>query len=145
MLFTVGVEYPKNDNEAYGMIVPALFNEQYSCFSAADSVEQIPEMVKDAITMILADMLENGFDVMSIQDNGFIEYQKVGDFDHIDTWLLIDVDVSEYMGKKQRINISLPSYLINRIDTKVGASGGRYRDRSHFLAVASQHELSASS
>ncbi|MGR3806966.1 type II toxin-antitoxin system HicB family antitoxin [Pasteurella testudinis] len=143
MLFTVGVEYPKRENEAYGMMVSALFNQQYSCLSAADTVEQIPEMVKDAITMILVDMLESGFDVMSIQDKGFVEYQKSEDFAHIDIWLLIDVDVSEYMGKKQRINISLPSYLINRIDSRVGASGGRYRDRSHFLAVASQHELTA--
>ncbi|SMB87446.1 hypothetical protein SAMN05660772_00966 [Pasteurella testudinis DSM 23072] len=27
MLFTVGVEYPKRENEAYGMMVPALFDQ----------------------------------------------------------------------------------------------------------------------
>ena len=36
MLFTVGVETPKKETEAFGMAVPALFTESYSCFSGAD-------------------------------------------------------------------------------------------------------------
>jgi len=34
MFFTIGIETPKKDNESYGIIVPALCNNNYSCFSA---------------------------------------------------------------------------------------------------------------
>lgn len=55
--------------------------------------------------------------------------------------MLLDVDLTEFMGKPKRINVSLPDGLIQLIDTRVKASQGQYRDRSHFLAVASRHEL----
>ncbi|MDO9951033.1 CopG family transcriptional regulator, partial [Glaesserella parasuis] len=38
--------------------------------------------------------------------------------------------------------IVLPQYLLDRIDNRVSHSNF-YRDRSHFLAVASQRELTA--
>ncbi|NNI45321.1 CopG family transcriptional regulator, partial [Pasteurella multocida] len=54
-----------------------------------------------------------------------------------------DVDITAYFGKRQRVNIVLPQYLIDRIDQRV-ANNPIYKDRSHFLAVASQRELSSS-
>ena len=53
MLFTIGIETPTNENEAYGITVPALFTEEYSCFSAADTLEEIPTQATDAIHSIL--------------------------------------------------------------------------------------------
>lgn len=144
MLFTIGVEMPEDDKTAIGLYVPALSNDLYNCISAADEVGDILPMVTDAIHLVLEDMAETGFDFSTIKDLGFAEYQKHEDYEHCDTWLLVDIDVSEFFGKKQRINISIPQYLLHNIDNRV-ANNSLYRDRSHFLAVAAQKELFASS
>ena len=140
MLFTIGIETPANENEAYGIAVPALSTEKYDCFSAADTLEEIPAQATDAIHSILEMMFEDGLDINELQDKGYRHYQTLEDFNYCDTWLLLDVDISAYQGKRHRINISLPEYLIKRIDSRV-ASNPIYKDRSHFLAVASQKEL----
>ncbi|WP_439291223.1 type II toxin-antitoxin system HicB family antitoxin [Lonepinella koalarum] len=144
MLFTVGVEMPENENEAYGLIVPALCTDRYGCFSAADESEDILPMVSDAIRSILEMMAEDNFDFSQIKDLGFQHYQKQPDYDYCQSWLLVDIDVSEFFGKKQRINISIPQYLLSNIDNRV-ANHSLYKDRSHFLAIAAQKELYASS
>lgn len=141
MLFSVGVETPKDDNTAFGLVVPALCNDEYGCFSAVDSVDDIYPMAQEAIALVLSDMAERGFSLEQIKDEGYLTYSKQEDYTHCDSWLLIEVDASEYMGKKQRINISVPDYLLRRIDQRV-SSNPRYKDRSHFLAVAAEHELS---
>lgn len=143
MLFTVGVETPKKETEAFGMVVPALFTESYSCFSAADSIEDIVPMVTDAIHSMLEVMLDDGFDISTIKDKGFTHYKTDPEFEFCDTWLLVNVDITAYFGKRQRINITLPQHLLERIDQRVSTNPS-YKDRSHFLAVASQKELSSS-
>lgn len=141
MLFSVGVEYPSHDEEAFGLVVPALFDHGHACFSAADSEEQIKAMATEAISMVVEEMVSSGASVDGIKDMGPRHYSKQEDYEHCDAWLLLDVDLTEFMGKHKRINVSLPDGLIQLIDTRVRASQGQYRDRSHFLAVASRHEL----
>ena len=80
MLFTIGIETPTNENEAYGITVPALFTEEYSCFSAADTLEEIPTQVTDAIHSILEMMFEDGIDINALQDKGYRHYQTQEDF-----------------------------------------------------------------
>ncbi|WP_232513335.1 type II toxin-antitoxin system HicB family antitoxin [Zobellella denitrificans] len=41
------------------------------------------------------------------------------DYNHCDDWLLLDVDLTESMGKPKRINVSLPGGIIQLIDTRV--------------------------
>lgn len=140
MLLTIGIETPTNENEAYGIAVPLLFTDTYACISAADTLEEIPTQATDAIHSILEMMFEDGVDISELVDKGYKYYQALEDFNYCDTWLLLDVDMSAYQGKRHRINISLPEYLIKRIDSRV-ASNPIYKDRSHFLAIASQKEL----
>lgn len=140
MLFTIGVESPKNDNEAYGLIVPALNDDHYACISAADHANDILRAATDAIATVLQDRAENGLENDNIKDLGYRAYQQHPDYTHCDTWLLADIDISEYTGKRQRININVPDYLLRRIDQRVAANS-RYKDCSHFLALAAQREL----
>ena len=140
MLFTIGVESPKNDHEAYGLIVPALNDDHYACISAADHANDILRAATDAIATVLQDRAENGLENDNIKDLGYRAYQQHPDYTHCDTWLLADIDISEYTGKRQRININVPDYLLRRIDQRVAANS-RYKDRSHFLALAAQREL----
>lgn len=142
MFFTVGIELPKNEGESFGLVVPALCNDNYSCFSAADEQAEIAPMAKEAIQLLIETMQEDGYPLELLKDQGALYYQELDDYNHCDHWLMLEVDLSAFQGKPMRINISIPDTLISRIDNKVKASGGQYKDRSHFLATAARRELS---
>ncbi|MEY0026170.1 type II toxin-antitoxin system HicB family antitoxin [Providencia rettgeri] len=144
MFFSVGVETPHDENTAYGMVIPAFEAYGYSCFSAADDQKDIPSMVREAVLMTVEDMVSSGkFLVEQIQDAGHLVYSINPEYSDFDTWFVIDIDLSDFEGKQQRINIALPDTLIKRIDNQVKSHPSRYRDRSHFIAEASRHELSS--
>ncbi|MCA6221768.1 type II toxin-antitoxin system HicB family antitoxin [Photorhabdus antumapuensis] len=142
MFFSVGVELPKDENTAYGLVIPALCAESYGCFSAADNKEDIAIMAHEVILLTVEDMVANNRAVERIQDAGYLVYAKNTEYQYVDSWFVIDVDLSEFSGKQQRINISLPDTLIQRIDNRFKESPAQYRDRSHFLAEAAKHEFS---
>lgn len=141
MFFSVGVETPKDENTAYGMIVPPFSAYQMGCFSAADTQDQIAPMVKEAILLSVECLVEDaGRSVDEIKDAGYMVYAADPEYKDFDSWFMIEVDFSEFSGKAQRINVSLPDTLIRRIDNAVKGNSN-YRDRSHFLAKAASHEL----
>jgi len=141
MFFTIGIETPKQDNEAYGIVVPALCNNEYSCFSASDTQENIPIMATEAILLTISDMLATGkYNITDIKNN-HMSIIKNTDFKDFDTWMLIDVNLSAITSKHKRINITLPDILINRIDNVVKTHGSCYKDRSNFLAQATMQAL----
>ncbi|WP_019933200.1 type II toxin-antitoxin system HicB family antitoxin [Oceanimonas smirnovii] len=94
MLFSVGIEYPSHDGNALGMVVPALSRDDYACFSAADSEEQVESMATEAIAMVVKEMVSNGVSVDSLKDMGLCHYRRLEDYNHCDGWLLLDVDLT---------------------------------------------------
>jgi len=58
-------------------------------------------------------------------------------------WALIDIDVTRLMGKSEKINVTLPSLLIRRIDRFV-AEHPEYDSRSGFLARIAADKVLAS-
>ncbi len=140
MWFTLGVETPKKEDSAYGIVVPALCNDRYSCYSASDNSKDIAAHSAEAIESILEEMLADGFDVLGLEDQGALVYKEDKAYSFCDVWLQIEIDVSRYSGRSQRVNISLPESLLAVIDRKVENSD-LYRDRSHFLAIAARNEL----
>lgn len=144
MFFSVGVESPKDNETAFGISVPALDNADYGCVSAADTVEDIPVMAREAILIVIEDMIASGaYSVEDIRDAGFMLYSANPDYAHCDMWFVLDVDLTGFEGKQQRLNITLPDVLIKRIDGMVSERKGLYKDRSHFLATAARHELAS--
>lgn len=141
MLFSIGVEVPKANDEAFGLIIPALCNDKYGCFSAADSEQEIVVMATEAITTMVEEMLEDGLSILDLKDKGVLTYQKDEEYAYCDTWLMLDIDISKFEGKPKRINVSLPDVLIKRIDDHVKHSSGRYKDRSDFIAIAARYEI----
>jgi|SRR5476649_404534 len=143
MFFSVGVETPKDENTAYGMIVPVFSAYDYGCFSAADTKEEIASMAREAILLTVEDMILSGkYSVDQIKDAGHLVYSMNPEYADFDSWFVLDVDLSSFEGKQQRINIALPDTLIHRIDNRVKEKPSAYRDRSHFIAEAARHELS---
>lgn len=140
MLFSIGVELPKDKDQAFGLVVPALCDANYGCFSAADLESEIPSMAKEAIIDMVEVMIEDCYPLLNVQDKGVVYYRDQGDYAHCDAWLLLEIDLSDFAGKPKRINISMPDTLIARIDEYVKSSN-EYKDRSHFLAMAARHEM----
>ncbi len=141
MFFSVGVEMPANKNEAYGLIVPALCRDDFGCVSAADDQQDIAVTVRGAIFSVVDLMVERGMDITQLKDAGPLVYAADPAYSYCQLWVLVDVDLSAVEGKQQRINISFPDALLERIDNHVKQEASGYRDRSHFLAVAARHEL----
>lgn len=100
MFFSVGVETPKDENTAYGMIVPAFSAYDYGCFSAADTQGEIAEMVRDAVLLTVEDMVLSGkFSVEQLTDAGYLTYSRDREYADYDSWFVIDVDLSRFEGK----------------------------------------------
>ena len=55
-------------------------------------------------------------------------------------WLIIDIQ--RLISKEShKIEISVPDYLLQRIDRRIGTMGNVYQDRSRFFATAAHREL----
>ncbi|MFQ0972249.1 type II toxin-antitoxin system HicB family antitoxin [Gilliamella sp. BG6] len=93
MFFSIGIETAK-DRKAYGIVVPALCNEKYSCYSAADKQSDIPTMATEAILLTVQDMIESGdYDIKNIHNN-HTSYKNNNEYEYCDKWIIIDVDLS---------------------------------------------------
>jgi predicted RNase H-like HicB family nuclease len=55
-------------------------------------------------------------------------------------WAIINIDITPYLGKSHKINVTLPELLISQIDDKVNKSSD-YKTRSGFIASACFAEL----
>jgi len=54
---------------------------------------------------------------------------------------MLDIDIAPYLGKTEKINATLPAYIIRRIDEYVTKRG--IKSRSAFLAEATLDKLAA--
>ncbi|MFC4654362.1 type II toxin-antitoxin system HicB family antitoxin [Rheinheimera marina] len=98
MYFSVGIETPNDDTEAYSLVVPALCIGSYRCYSAADTENDIAAMATEAIQLMLETMKEDGFPVAELRDSGKLTYRQLADYQDCDNWLLLHVDVSAFMN-----------------------------------------------
>lgn len=55
-------------------------------------------------------------------------------------WAVVDIDITAYLGKSHKINVTLPELLIKQIDERVSKSSS-YKTRSGFIASACLAEL----
>lgn len=134
MLFPVVIEKPANENECYGVIVPDIAG----CFSAGDTPDEALKNVQEAITLHL-DCIANDGEELPVAQSIFY-HQDNPDFAGM-LWAVVDIDMSDFMGKAEKINVTLPSRLIARIDEKVNAHKSLYKSRSNYLAQLAMADL----
>ncbi len=67
MLFTVGIEPPVNDSEAWGIIVPVFEKIGYGCFFASDEESDILYQAKCAILEMTEEAINDGQLVYSMK------------------------------------------------------------------------------
>lgn len=135
MLYPIAIERG-NKNQAHGIFVPDI----QGCFSASDTYHDIIDNAIEAITLHLEMMAEDGDEIplpKTIDD--YINDDKYQGM----TWALVPVDVSRYLGKTEKVNVTLPSRLIHLIDDKVAGNKERYKSRSNYLAELAEKDLIA--
>ncbi|QIW15888.1 hypothetical protein A4G20_05845 [Pasteurellaceae bacterium RH1A] len=122
-------------SDGYVVAVPDISG----CFSAGNTLEEAFANTKEAITSHLELLVRDGEEVPkptsieSHQDNP----------DYADTvFSVVDVDITHLLGKAERINITMPGYLIKRIDEFV-AVHKEYKNRSSFLSKIAADKILA--
>ncbi|ELI6428482.1 type II toxin-antitoxin system HicB family antitoxin [Vibrio harveyi] len=136
MLYPIAIEVG-NEQETYGIVFPDL----PGCFSAGESLEDALANSREAVEFYLEDLAEN--DKIPPTPKSLSYWQKDPEFLGW-AWSFIEIDTEPYMGKSQKINVTLPSLLIKKIDDEVKLNPTKYSSRSHFLQVVSINQLTAS-
>jgi predicted RNase H-like HicB family nuclease len=133
MLYPIAIERGST-TEAHSIYVP----DVEGCFSAADSYQEVFDNAIEAIELHLEGLVDDGEAVpLPSTIDAYIDNEKYQGM----TWALVPVDVNRYLGKTEKINITLPSRLVHMIDEKVNSNKARYKSRSAYLAKLAEKEL----
>lgn len=123
------MEFPiaihKDEGSVYGVTVP----DVPGAFSWGETIDHAIRNTREAIHAHVELLIEEGQDVSlsasSIED-------LIGNPDYEDAiWAFVEVDLSKLDSRPERINISLPRFVLRKIDSYVEA---RHETRSGFLA-----------
>ena len=123
MHYPVAIE-TGTSTEAYGVVVPDL----NGCFSAGDTLDEAMENAKEAIELWLEVAIDDGMAVP--EPKPLAEHQRRREFKGW-TWGLVTIDIASLSDKAERINITLPSRVLRRIDQAAKAAG---ESRSGYIA-----------
>jgi hypothetical protein len=100
------------------------------CFSAGDTVDESLTNAREAISLQLEGLLDDG---KSFPAPTPIDGRQKKRSYRVWTWAVVDVDVSELGDKIAGINITLPQRILRAIDAPATRHG---ETRSGFLARA---------
>lgn len=130
------MEFPiaihKDDGTVYGVIVPDI----PGCHSYGETINEAISNAKEAIYGHIETLLELG-DQADFSASTIDDLAKQEDYAGA-IWALVNIDLSELDPKPERVNISLPRFVLHRIDEYTKA---HHETRSGFLARAAMHAL----
>lgn len=125
MLYPIAIENG-DEHHAYGVTVPDL----PGCFSAGETLEEAVNNAKEAIIGHIELLIELGDDIPAVSSlSALVADSQYAGY----TWALVDVDLARLLGGTEKINVTLPKSLIDRIDRCV-ATHPEFKSRSGFLA-----------
>ncbi|MCX2906050.1 MULTISPECIES: type II toxin-antitoxin system HicB family antitoxin [Pantoea] len=134
MFYPIAIEAGDHEH-AYGVTVPDL----PGCFSAGNTLDEAIKNAKEAITGHIELAVELGHDIPAVST---IEALATNPDYAGYTWALVEIDVIRLLGGSEKINVTLPRSLIDRIDRCV-ASHPEYKSRSGFLAQVALERITA--
>lgn len=135
MLFPIAI-LPGDESHAWGVEVPDI----PGCFSAGDDLDNAMAMAREAIEGHLEILAQDG---QMIPKASKVTTHANNPAYAGCTWAVIDIDISKYLGKAEKLNITLPAYLLSRIDAYV-KNHPEQKSRSGFLAEAALKVLQSS-
>lgn len=132
MLFPIAIH--KDDGTAYGVIVP----DVPGCFSAGDTIEEAIGNAKEAIYSHIEVLLDLGQD-SDLKASSVEELKDKQEYEGA-IWAVVEVNVADLDPTPERVNVSLPRFVLRKIDKHVKE---HHDTRSGFLARAAMDRLSA--
>ena len=123
MRYPIAIE-PGDAGHAFGVVVPDL----PGCFSAGDTLDEAIDNVHEAIDLWLETVIDDGGAVPEARS--ISEHQTSQEFKNW-IWAVVDVDLASLSDKAERVNITLPTRVLRRIDKAAQAAG---ETRSGFIA-----------
>ena len=111
MLYPIAISIG-DEEHAWGVEVPDI----PGCFSAGDDLDDAVAMAREAIEGHFEILAEDGAPIPAASKLGLhVANPKFAGC----AWAVVDIDVVKYLGKAQKLNITLPGHLLNRIDEYV--------------------------
>lgn len=129
----------ESNSDVYQIKVPDLPGCSISVSSIDLGLEKISQSIKSHLS-ILAEYGEKIPSAVSIEKH---RQQYASENPHTYAqafWAIVDIDITAYLGKSHKINVTLPELLIKQIDERVSKSSA-YKTRSGFIASACLVEL----
>lgn len=120
-----------DDGVRYGVTVPDL----PGCFSAGDTFDDALESVVEAIDLHLEGIVEDGGEIPV--PRAIAGHRANPDYAG-GVWAAVEIDMTRFDGRAEKINITLPRNLLARIDAYVKSHGAT---RSGFLAEAARRAM----
>jgi predicted RNase H-like HicB family nuclease len=123
----------KDPDSVYGVSVP----DVPGCFSYGETLDEAVVNAKEAVLGHLQTLLEDGEDVALNASS--LDDLVARDEYHGAVWVMLDIDLSALDSKPERVNISLPRFVLRRIDAFAKQNN---ETRSGFLvraALAAMH------
>src|SRR5258708_39201062 len=108
MRYPIAIE-PGDSKHAWGVVVPDL----PGCFSAGDTLDEAIANAPEAIALWMEECVERG--ELPPKPQSFDKHKKNRNFKGW-LWAVVEVDLSQVTDKAKRINITLPSRLLARLD-----------------------------
>jgi predicted RNase H-like HicB family nuclease len=115
----------RDEGTDYGVIVP----DFPGCHSWGETIEDAMANTLEAVELWVEGAIESGQRV-DFKPSSIETLRANPDFADA-TWALVDVDPSKFDTKAERVNISLPRFVLHRIDEFADKHG---ETRSGFLA-----------
>ncbi len=115
---------PDNGKTGFGVIFPDLTG----CYANGKTVDEALKSAKEAACLWIEEEIEDGRDIPTPSS-----FEKILENEDWKGWILgfVDIDMSKLTGKTIRLNISLPSKVVRRIDNLAAAQG---ESRSSYIA-----------
>jgi len=123
MRYPIAIE-PGDAKHAYGVIVPDL----PGCFSAGDTLDEAIDNAKEAIELWLETVIDDGG---AVPGPGQIDQHQANPEFKGYIWAVVAVDLASLSDKAERVNITLPSRVLRRIDAAAKTAG---ETRSGYIA-----------
>ncbi len=134
------MEFPiaihKDPGSVYGVTVPDI----PGCHSACDTIEDAIRNAREAIISHVETLLSLGEEV-ALAPTPIATLATRAEFAGA-VWALADVDMSKLDARPERINISLPRFVLHKIDA---FASRRHETRSGFLARAALEVIASAS
>ncbi len=132
MKYPIALE-PGTSRTAWGVVVPDL----PGCFSAGDTAEAAFANALEAIEAHCEVLAQDNADIPS--PSPLAHWQSDAQFAGW-VWALVDVDLSRFEGKAEKINITIPRRFLTKVDDYAKQHG---MSRSGFLVEAARRAMEA--